>query len=128
MQKTSKTLEKRLSESGVNGDVEILGCYPVDLPSIIGKRATTCDAVVISNDLRDEDFTFRNAIHGVLFQSQVAAILNPGSSRRALSPSRVFIAWDTSVPAARAVHAALPLLKAATGHDPAPCFNTVWLT
>jgi len=113
LQQTCKTLEKRLVDAGVNGDVEILGCYPADLPSIIGKRAATCDAVVISNDLRDQDYTFHNAIHGVLFQSPVAPILNAGSSSKALNPARVFVAWDTSVPAARAVHAALPLLKAA---------------
>jgi nucleotide-binding universal stress UspA family protein len=110
---TAKTLEKRLTDAGVNGDVDILGCEPAALPSIIGQRASTCDAVVVSNDLRTHENTFRNAIHGVLFQSPVGVILNPTSSGKALEPTRVFIAWDTSLPAARAVHAALPLLKEA---------------
>lgn len=113
LQKASKTLEKRLVDAGAPGDVEILGCYPADLPSIIGKRSATCDAVVISSDVREQDYTFRNAIHGALFHSPVATILNAGSSSKALTPARVFVAWDTSLPAARAVHAALPLLKAA---------------
>ncbi len=110
---TAKALEKRLADAGVNGDVDILGCEPNTLPPIIGRRASTCDAVVISNDLRTDENTFRNAVHGVLFQSPVGVILNPTSSGKALEPTRVFIAWDTSLPAARAVHAALPLLKEA---------------
>ncbi len=110
---TAKTLEKRLTDADVNGDVDIIGCEPAALSAIIGRRASTCDVVVISNDLRPHENTFRNAVHGVLFQSPVGVILNPVASGKALEPNRVFVAWDTSLPAARAVHAALPLLKGA---------------
>ncbi len=111
---TAQKIRDRLKGSGANGDVDILGCEPAALPSIIGRRAATCDAVVISNDLRRDDAMFRNAVHGALFQSPVGMILNPERSGTALQPARVFVAWDTSLPAARAVHAALPLLKSAT--------------
>ncbi|MFX0541457.1 universal stress protein [Roseovarius sp. S4756] len=109
----AKRLEKRISDAGVNCDVDILGCDQAALPSIIGRHASTFDAVIISNDLRDQEITFGSAVHGVLFQSSTAVILNPGASRRALRPARAFISWDTSIPAARAVHAALPMLTAA---------------
>ncbi|MFX0546763.1 universal stress protein [Roseovarius sp. S1116L3] len=109
----AKTLEKRISDAGVNCDIDILGCDQAALPAIIGRHASTFDAVIISNDLRDQDNTFGNAVHGVLFQSSTAVILNPGAAPKALRPERVFISWDTSIPAARAVHAALPLLTGA---------------
>ncbi len=111
---TADAIRNRLDDAGSNGDVDTLGCEPAELPSIIGRRAATCDVVLISQDLRADEIIFRNAVHGSLFQSPVGVILNPGSSSAVIAPKRVFIAWDIGLPAARAVHAALPLLKEAT--------------
>lgn len=111
LNETGQTIQDRLDNAGSNGDVDVLGCEPSVLPSIIGRRAATCDAVVISNDLRANENMFRNAVHGALFQSPVGVILNAVSSDTALEPAHIFIAWDTSLSAARAVHAALPILK-----------------
>lgn len=114
LKETAQMIRQRLDSAGANGEVDILGSEPAVLPAIIGRRAATCDAVVISSDLRDDEILYRNAIHGTLFESPVGVILNPAASGAALSPTRIFVAWDTSLPAARAVHAALPLLKEAS--------------
>ncbi|WP_324754496.1 universal stress protein [Roseovarius sp. Pro17] len=111
---TADAIRNRLDVAGSNGDADTLGCEAAELASIIGRRAATCDVVLISNDLRANEIIFRNAVHGTLFQSPVGVILNPGSSSPVIAPKRVFVAWDTGLPAARAVHAALPLLKEAT--------------
>ena len=111
---TAKMIEARLDASGATGDVDTLACDIAALPAIVGQRAATCDAVVISDDLRGNDSLFRNAVQGVLFQSPSGVILNATRAASALHPTRIFIAWDTGLPAARAVHAALPLLKEAS--------------
>jgi len=107
-------IRKRLGEAGTDGDVDVLGCDPLVLPSIVGQRAATCDVALISQDLRADDAMFRGAVHGALFQSPVGVILNPGFSGSVIAPDHVFVAWNTGLPAARAVHAALPLLKEAS--------------
>lgn len=111
---TAETIRRCLDNAGSNGDVDIVGCEPSALPPIIGRRAATCDVVLMLQDLRADEIMFRNAVHGSLFQSPVGVILNSGSSDVVIKPTRVFVAWDTSLPAARAMHAALPLLKEAT--------------
>lgn len=69
------------------------------------------DVAVIMNDLRTNEDAVRSLIYGIIFGSPIPLILNPTSA--ALSPERVLVAWNTSLPAARAIHAALPVLKAA---------------
>lgn len=109
----AQAIEALLQTAGTSGDVGVLSCEPAALPPIIARRAATCDAVVMSDDLRDDDALFYNAIHGSVFLSPAGVILNETRASDALSPARIFIAWDTGLPAARAVHAALPLLKEA---------------
>lgn len=112
--KTAEAIEALLRASGTNGDVGIPSCAPAALPAIIARRSATCDAVMVSNDLRDDEALFHNAVHGALFQSPVGLILNGLGTGDGTTSARIFIAWNTDLPAARAVHAALPLLKEAT--------------
>ncbi len=111
--RTARAIEASLQASGASGDVGVLCCEPAAMSPAIGRRAATCDAVLLSDDLRGDDALFDNAIHGGLFLSPAGVILNGTRARDALSPARVFVAWDIGLPAARAVHAALPLLTAA---------------
>lgn len=114
LKKTAEMIEALFGTYGTNGDVGILNCDPATLPAIIARSAATCDAVIVSSDLRGNEALFCNAVHGSLVQSPVGVILNGCGMRDALRPARVFVGWDTGLPAARALHAALPLLKAAT--------------
>ncbi len=110
---TAKAIEAYLRGSDTSGDVGVLSCEPAALPAAIARRATTCDGVVMSNDLRDNEALFHAAVHGTLFSSPAGVILNGIGADKTLEPAQIFVAWDTGLPAARAVHASLPLLKEA---------------
>lgn len=111
---TAQTIEALLDTYATDGDVGTLSCDPATLPVIVARRSATCDAVMVSNALRGDEALFRNAVHSSLFQSPVGVILNGIGLRDTLRPARVFVGWDTGLPAARAVHVALALLEEAT--------------
>lgn len=111
---TAEAIEVLLRTSDTSGDVGVLCNEPAALSPVIARRAATCDAVVMSDDLRDDDALFHNAVHGSLFLSPAGVILNGTRANDALSPARIFVAWDIGLPAARAAHVALPLLKEGT--------------
>ncbi len=110
---TARAIEALLRGSGTSGDIGVLNCEPAALPAAIAHRATTCDGVVMSSDLRDDEVLFHAAVHGTLFSSPAGVILNGTGAGKVLEPARIFVAWDAGLPAARAVHAAIPLLKEA---------------
>lgn len=103
-------VEEFLSSENISGDVNILSCEPALLPGAVAERAKLCDMAQIANDLRKDKLLFGNVLHGLLFKSPVATILNATAHP---DPKNIFVAWNTSLPAARAVQQALPLLKAA---------------
>jgi len=106
----STDVKNMLSKEGVSGDVKIVGCEPAMLADTIAERAKLCDRAQIVADLRDDKTVFGNALHGLLFASPVGTLLNADNRPQ---PQRIFVAWNTSLPAARAVQQALPLLKEA---------------
>ena len=103
-------VEKLLSQAGVSGTVEAVCASTYDLRAQIGQRAMIADYAQICDDLRDEKDLFDDILYGLLFLSATPVILNGGPLAQ---PQNIFVAWDTSLPAARAVRAALPLLRSA---------------
>lgn len=103
-------LEELLRTEGVSGDVTVVSCEPPLITDAVAERAKLCDMAQIADDLREDKLVFRNALHGLLFHTPVGTVLN-GPTR--LKPKKVFVAWNTSLPSARAVHQALPILMAA---------------
>ncbi|MBE0414006.1 universal stress protein [Yoonia sp.] len=108
-QKTNAFFEKE----GISGEAGIISTFPAGLDDIVAPRAMLCDVAIIHNDLREYDDAFRNLLYGVLFKSPTGIVLNPHKTAAPLQPAHVFLAWNTSKPAARAVREALPMLKAA---------------
>jgi len=106
----STQVKELLRAEGLPGDVKIVGCEPALLADTIAERAKLCDRAQIVADLRQNETVFGNALHGLLFASPVATLLN-AESRPA--PTRIFVAWNTGLPSARAVQQALPELKQA---------------
>lgn len=73
------------------------------------------DIVAITQDDPDRPEPGRLALlETIVFESGVPAIVVPHSWQRGLVCERVLVAWDGSATAARAVHAALPLLAKAS--------------
>lgn len=100
-----------LAKAGVSSDVTTLCESAHEFEHRIVQHTFMADAAVMMNDLRDAPDAFRSLAYGVIFGSPIPLILNPTAA--ALTPEKVLVAWNASLPAARALHAALPLLKAA---------------
>lgn len=80
---------------------------------IVG-QAHLSDLVVIGQENIDQPEPMRAVlIEAMLFEAGVPLMVVPYSCRRAPAFERVVIAWDGSSTAARAVHAALPVLSLA---------------
>jgi nucleotide-binding universal stress UspA family protein len=110
---TCQKIENYFAEQGVSVSASVL-C--ADLPALndaVARLALTCDFVVIADSLRSFDVLFRSAVHSALFRSPAGVVLNNLSSAKALVPGCVLIAWNSGLPAARAIHAAWPILKTA---------------
>ena len=111
MKERADALEAILQAEGTSGDVQVIQCNPIDVRAAVARRALVCDLVFVADSMRSGDpDIFHSACYGVLFNSPTPLVIN---SSRIPTPGRVFVAWDTELPASRAVHAALPILKAA---------------
>lgn len=104
-------IEKLLARSGVSADVQSLLCSTMDIKNIVSLNARVCDIAYIAPNLRDNPDMIYEAAHGVLFKSPIGLILNGAPSQPI---NRVFVAWNSSEAAAKAVHVALPYFCAAT--------------
>ncbi|MCK0097334.1 universal stress protein [Yoonia sp. F2084L] len=108
-----KETREYLLKQGLSGEVSTFCVEPSAFHDIVGLRSIFCDVGIVLDSLRSSKVTFDNIVYGLLFDGPGPAILNTEKNPKALSPDNVFIAWDSSVPAIRAVRAALPLLKEA---------------
>ena len=106
-----KETEQLLSSENASGDVQGLHCVTADVREIVAQRALVCDVVTIAKNLKDlNPDVYKAASNGVLFDSPISLALNDAALRK---PKRVFLAWNTELPASRAAHRALPILKQA---------------
>lgn len=103
--------EKLLQAAEVPGEVHPVQCARFDIREIVAQRAMVCDLATMAESVRETDpELFHQAAHGILFESPIGLFLNTSPLA---NPGHVFVAWNTKLPASRAAHAALPLLKAA---------------
>lgn len=103
-------VEALLARSNTAGDVQYVTASDADIRLMAARRALTCDIAEAAEGLREDPEVFRDAVHGILFGSPVPLMVNgsPFEARK-----RVFLAWNSSLSASRAAHAALPYFKAA---------------
>jgi len=77
-------------------------------------RVRMSDLAVIGQDAPDSDEPGRAAvIEALLFETGVPLMVVPYISKGSFEAKHMMVAWDGSVTASRAVHAALPLMKLA---------------
>ena len=107
-------LRADLAKEGVSADVEALLADGSTLTSTLARRALTCDLVAVSDWLGEDVGIHGHAVRMALFFTPVGILLNGVRKREALHPERVMLAWNSGLPAARAAHAALQLLRSAT--------------
>ncbi|SHE37872.1 Nucleotide-binding universal stress protein, UspA family [Litoreibacter ascidiaceicola] len=106
-------VEAMLAKEGLSGDVSSVYAEPAGLAELVSWRAKVCDLALICNGLRSEPLTFKNVLHGLLFNSAAPVVLNDSAGVKTLSAKNILVAWNTSLPASRAVKRAIPLLKQA---------------
>jgi len=104
-------VEALLAEANVSGDVQTALGALSDLQIAVAQRAMASDLAAIAPSMRDGDEDlFNTAAFGVLFHSPVGLVLNGDALT---PPKRIFVAWNSELPSARAIHAALPMLATA---------------
>lgn len=106
-------IEALLASHGVSGDVTTVYSEPAAMDDAVARRAKVCDVAYIGQDLRAQEAVFDHVVRGVLFDSPLGIVLNGMGSEKVLTPKSIFISWNTSLPSARAVHAAMPMLMEA---------------
>ena len=111
--KQQKKTRAHLVKQGLTGEVATLCVEPAAMHDLVGLRALFADFSIVQNSLRDNETAFNNVVYGLLFEAPGPVVLNVVPDSKALTPNAVMIAWNSSVPAARAVRAALPMLKTA---------------
>ncbi|WP_050525721.1 universal stress protein [Pseudorhodobacter aquimaris] len=109
----AQAVEALLQEHDLSGEVATEACEPSMLADVIARRAMLCDMAIIDEDLRTPEPLFREAVFGVLFRSPAGLLLNDPKAAALNGPKRVFVAWNSHLHSARAVHQALPLLRRA---------------
>lgn len=79
---------------------------------LVARYGRSCDMIVLRQP-REDDWDENEALTGALFGSGRPVIVLPSEGKHPQTIERILIAWDDSVEAARAVCAALPLLRRA---------------
>ena len=110
-----------LSKTNCSGEVRPVICAESDVENAVKLSAKYSDIAIFASNLCDTPDLMKDLAHGVLFGSPVGLLLNGGAD---IAMDRILIAWDDSPTAARAVHLALPMLKAAQSVTVA-CFDPV---
>jgi nucleotide-binding universal stress UspA family protein len=107
-------IEELLGQHNVSGEVRMLAAEPAQIADQVARHAMVCDRVIVTDDLRDiSDTAFKNAVHGVLFQSPVGVLLNDPKLTALCATKTVLVAWNTQLHAARALQQALPIIRQA---------------
>jgi nucleotide-binding universal stress UspA family protein len=104
----SEEIEALLATHNVSGDVAMAYGETRLIEDTIARRACLCNLVYISNDLRTDGRAFDHSVRGALFAAPAGVVLNAIPMKERKGDDHLLIAWDTSLPAARAIHAALP--------------------
>ncbi len=113
LQAQADVLRDELARQDCSAEVEVLMAEPAALDAAIARRAMTCDLVLACDAVRNSTNAAGRAVQAALFQIPVGLMINGMRQAGALQPKRVLLAWNSGLPAGRAAHAALPLLRAA---------------
>ncbi|WP_068318708.1 universal stress protein [Polycladidibacter hongkongensis] len=110
----SGAFDRLVELAGVNGESRQETVITGGSLEPILQQARMTDVVVVGQDNPEQPEPMREVvIESLLFESGVPTLLVPYISQGKFSCKNVVVAWDGSPTAARAVHAALPILEMA---------------
>ena len=102
------------AESGIEGEAHLVDVMAGGGLDGIVHEVRLADLVIIGEDDPDHPEPVREAlIEAVLFNAGAPLLIVPRKGKTTIDPSRIMIAWDGTITAARAVRAAMPFLKMA---------------
>lgn len=113
----AKSAMERFSTYAENSDVSLetrlLDITPGGLETFVNSTRL-CDLIVVGQDNPDKPEPLRaDLIEAALFDSGQPILVVPFVGTEAFSAKKVMVAWDGSKTAARAIHAAMPILEMA---------------
>ena len=101
------------SRCGVAFETRLMDVTPGGLDTFVN-HTRMCDLIVIGQDNPDRPEPLRSdLIEAALFDSGRPILVVPYVGIEAFAAKRVMVAWDGSKTAARAIHAAMPILELA---------------
>jgi nucleotide-binding universal stress UspA family protein len=108
---TADTLREVLAEESVETDIRVLCAEQTGLQASLSRRALSADIVVLEHGLRQDEPLFRSVLQAAVFNAATGVIVSGADASKSLRARRVFVAWNYGSEAARAVRAALPILR-----------------
>lgn len=108
-----KEVEAIFLEAGISADVHGTHSELPILADDLALSAGVSDLAVLPHGHGLVHPAVEKTISTLIFQSPIAVALHSTDPMPVLKPKTVFVAWKPGLPAARAVHAALPQLQSA---------------
>ncbi|MGX9964039.1 universal stress protein [Roseomonas sp. F4] len=108
--------EEKLRRDGLNGEWREVDLFPAD-PVALHARYADLTVVGQPEPGSAEEESDIAILEAALFQSGRPILVVPYAGKFQVTPERVLVAWNAGREAARAVHDALPLLRAASHVD-----------
>jgi len=109
----SERIKELVQASDISADVQVeyhelsMMRDPITRHANVADRAVLIEGHGLAGDLEDE------ITSAIIFDSPIALITGHGSHMSAADPKHIFIAWDSTKHASKAVHCALPILNGA---------------
>ncbi len=111
--KAANAVRDYLSAQEIESSVSVICAERIAVAEAVARWAMACDLVLVSNDLRGNASLFDVIVQAALFRAPAGVLLNATALPAALAPKRVLVAWRPTKASARAVHAAMPILRSA---------------
>lgn len=103
-------IEKALTKENVSASVTRAVCELSTISAYASSLALVSDIAFLPKILQKDDSAYSRILSGILYDTPISVVVNPGSLKLVLHPKKVFIAWDGSRQAAKAVQQALPFI------------------
>ena len=110
--RAQKIFQAATKQGGPQSDTMFKSFTQAELPAIIAESARLYDCSIVPA-MNSTSELGAKVIEELIFESGRPLIVLPAEGPFKYSPEIVFVAWDGSRPAARAVHDAIPILQQA---------------
>ncbi len=109
----ARLLGEHLEAAGVSHDVDVAFHEGWATERDLGRRARRADLTVLPRYMPSHDPLQRHLLSGALFHSARPLLLVPEREEATLAFRRVLVAWNGEISSARALEAALPIVREA---------------